>query len=84
MWKNRLPQVTDVNCSWGMFSALNYIYILHGLGWFDTEKIKQEYQNFEIDDDSGDVINSLNKNSHFRVSHKEMIKILKNGNYSNE
>lgn len=82
MWKNRLPQQTDINCSWGMFSAINYIYILHGLGWFDTEKIKQEYENYQINNNLHDnTIDFLNKNSSFHVSHKEMIKIIKNGNY---
>jgi len=83
MWKNRLPQPQDIQCSWSMFTAVNYIPILYGLGWFDTEKIKQEYENVRKDDTIEFTLNNLDKNS-FWVGHKKLIKILKNGQYINE
>ena len=83
MWKNRLPQPQDIQCSWSMFTAVNYIPILYGLGWFDTEKIKQEYENVRKDDTIEFTLNNLDKNS-FWVGHKKLIKILKNGQYIND
>jgi len=44
IWKNRFPQSDDVNCKFGLFSAVNYIPILYGLNWFDTEKVASEYE----------------------------------------
>ena len=46
-WKKRFPLVGDVFCRWGMFSEVNYIIILQGLKWFDSEKVMQEYKNIE-------------------------------------
>ncbi len=75
IWENRLPQPTDIQCSWGMFSAVNYIQILYGLGWFDVKKIKQEYENLRKDNNIDSVLN-LEDSESFWVSHKKMVKIL--------
>jgi len=44
LWKNRFPQSNDVRCKFGLFTAVNYIPILYGLKWFDTDKIAKEYE----------------------------------------
>jgi len=76
-WKNRLPLAADVLCRWGLFESVNYIPILYGLGWFDVEKIKEEYVNFHEFVISKDVMNQLKeRNSPFSspMSHKKFIK----------
>jgi len=78
IWKNRLPLNIDVNCSWGMFSSVNYIQILHGLNWFDVEKIKYEYENLGRDDSIDEVLKNDGKDI-FWVDHKKIIKMLKEG-----
>ena len=42
-WKIRFPQDVDVKCKWGMFNEVNYIQILYGLKWFDTQTVAKEY-----------------------------------------
>lgn len=78
MWKNRLPSDIDISENWRMFSAVNYIPILHGLGWFNIEKIKYEYENFGKDDSIDPFLNQYEKEI-FWLGHKELIKLLKNG-----
>jgi len=46
-WKRRFPLFGDVFCRWGMFTEVNYIPILYGLKWFDTEKVANEYKQIE-------------------------------------
>ena len=43
IWKNRFPQSDDCDCKFGLFSAVNYIPILYGLNWFDTDMVAKEY-----------------------------------------
>ncbi len=43
-WKRRFPIAQDIVCKWGMFTELNYIVILQGLKWFDSEKVMKEYK----------------------------------------
>ena len=82
-WKNRLPMETDINCPWGMFSAVNYIPILHGLRWFDINKISQEYKNqSEPLKNAIDLILLQIQNPSFSIGHKKFIKeILNTHNY---
>ena len=79
-WKNRLPIDVDVKCSWGLFKSQNYIPILYGLGWFDTEKIKKEYD-FHAPSIEHDIINELESihEPPFLISHKKFIKEIING-----
>ena len=44
IWKNRFPQSDDCDSKFGLFTAVNYIPILYGLNWFDTDKVAKEYQ----------------------------------------
>ena len=46
VWEHRLPHSSDMYIPWEMFHAANYIPILHGLNWFDVNKIKSEYDSF--------------------------------------
>jgi hypothetical protein len=74
-WKNRLPMPSDVTGNWRVFSAVNYIQILYGLGWFDIEKVKEEYDNYAPAIEN-DVIYKLNNdvcNHYFSISHKKFI-----------
>lgn len=50
-WKNRLPLSGEVGVKWGMFTSDNYIPVLYGLGWFDVDKIKEEYSYYYDDSD---------------------------------
>ena len=42
-WKKRFPLSGDIDCKWGMFTEVNYIQILYGLKWFDTQSVAKEY-----------------------------------------
>ena len=44
IWKNRFPQSDDCDSKFGLFTAVNYIPILYGLNWFDTDEVAKEYQ----------------------------------------
>jgi tryptophan halogenase len=44
MWTNRLPLVLEFDQKYVLFTADNWIVTLHGLGLFDIEKIKKEYE----------------------------------------
>ena len=46
-WKTRFPLSGDIKCAWGMFTEVNYIPVLYGLKWFDTEKVANEYKHLE-------------------------------------
>ena len=43
IWKTRFPLSGDISCKWGMFNEVNYIQILYGLKWFDTQSVANEY-----------------------------------------
>jgi len=82
-WKNRLPLASDIECPWGMFNAANYIQILYGLGWFDVEKIRQEYQ-FHAPSIEQNILLSLTPEMltpSFSIGHKTFIKELVKGYY---
>jgi len=75
-WKRRFPQADDILCRFGMFYAINYIPILHGLKWFDIDVMGNEASHLmpiEIFDYS-----TLN-NPSLTMGHKDLIKgIIKN------
>jgi tryptophan halogenase len=79
-WKNRMPIASDIQCPWSMFGPINYIPILYGLDWFDVEKIKHEYENYDYYDICEQNINNLNQEEQnsFIVGHKELIKMITN------
>ena len=79
MWKNRLPQQEDVRTSWGLFGALNYIQILHGLEWFNISKIRREYDFLNKKYEMENYINHIAELDKNRIisEHKTIITILK-------
>jgi len=42
-WKTRFPLSGDIQCRWGMFTEVNYIPILYGLKWFNSQVVAKEY-----------------------------------------
>ncbi len=46
-WERRFPQLSDISCQWAMFNAVNYIPILYGLKWFNTDKVLKEFRHIE-------------------------------------
>ncbi len=79
-WKHRMPISSDIHCPWSMFGPINYIPVLYGLDWFDIEKIKNEYENYNCYDTCENTINNLNANEQngFIVGHKKLIKMIMN------
>jgi len=78
-WQNRMPLPSDINCPWGMFNSINYIPILYGLGWFNQDKIKSEYDEYNLYESSQkemDDFNNLESNM-FWMGHKQFIKSIK-------
>ncbi len=71
-WKNRLPLAHEAQCAWTIFRAMNYIPILYGLEWFNSEKIKQEYENYTSYKSDLDLI----WKPAFSLGHKELIQKL--------
>ena len=80
MWKNRLPQLEDVRTSWGLFGSLNYIQILHGLEWFNTDIIKKEYEFYNKKQEVKEFLDNIKEVDSNRIStkHNDVITILKN------
>lgn len=78
MWKNRLPLETDLTAPWRMFSAINYMPVLYGLGWFDINAIREEYMEYFKDDLSQNDILKITEEpcSHNYIYHKELIQII--------
>ena len=77
-WEHRLPLAGDIKCNWGMFFAANYIPLLYGLKFFDIESIRREYGEYNPDD-TIDLKLKHHSDGTFWVSHKKMIKILRDG-----
>ena len=50
IWKNKLPISEDLNknTSKVLFNEYNHAIVLHGLGLFNTESIKEQFQIFLI------------------------------------
>ena len=80
IWKNRLPLDIDITCPWKMFSAVNYIPILYGLGWFDVKKIREEFLTYNLSDKSKEQLDMIvqEENKEFWLSHKKFIGGIKN------
>ena len=70
-----MPLSTDIFQPWGMFSSVNYIPVLHGLGWFDTDKIKEQYETYHRSVIESYILSDLEYESQaFTVSHKKLVK----------
>ena len=78
VWKNRLPQSSDINCDWGLFSPANYIFILYGLGWFDIDKVREEYLHYNIQSHIEEHLKGcvFDEENLIWVKHKEIINLI--------
>lgn len=79
MWKTRLPAGTDFYGRWHMFGPVNYIPILHGLGWFDVDAIKREFESSPLDkcrsNEKEQEIWNLGRS--LKMSHRQFLKVVK-------
>lgn len=75
IWKHRLPNSSDVICPWGLFGSANYIDVLYGLGWFDVHAIRNEYLQYDIQDQIHNQLeqNKAHNNNLLWMSHKLFI-----------
>jgi len=84
VWKNKLPIQEDFSelSEYILFKSLHFLMILQGLGIFDVEKIKNEFESYpKIVKDS--AVNAINDIREFYkttkyVSHKEMLEKIRN------
>jgi hypothetical protein len=62
-----------------MFNSVNYIPVLYGLDWFDRDKIKSEYDQYEMYETSQKELDESNnyQDSLFWIGHRDFIKSIK-------
>lgn len=77
MWKNRLPLGEDFDKNYLLFNQQNFILVLHGIGFFNKEKIKNEYTL------SNDMLKDLSKNIWAEKLKKDEFKGLPHKEYLN-
>lgn len=79
IWKNRLPISEDFSkdSRYILFSEDHHILVLHGLGLFNTESIRKEYEmhdsQVKIEAETAVNNNLLHQDTVARISHKEYI-----------
>lgn len=84
LWKYRLPISDDFNqdTRYTLFTEDHHLMILHGLGLFDTEKIKKEFEmcNISIKIESDNILRrvKLNEDTVARISHKQYLSEIRN------
>jgi tryptophan halogenase len=80
VWKHRLPVSEDFNSEsrYILFSEDHHIMVLHGIGHFNKDSIKKEFEmhDVQVKIDSDNIIshNKLRQDTVSRISHKEFIK----------
>jgi tryptophan halogenase len=80
LWKHRLPVSADFNSDsrYILFTEDHHIMVLHGIGHFNTDSIKREFdmQDMKLKVESDSIIahNRLQHDTVPRISHKEFIK----------
>ena len=82
-WKNRLPILEDFTGSkYSLFYDANFILVMHGLGLFNTDAIKQEYEMLSkgVRDNADSVLANEEKflKETNEITHKTMISIIRN------
>lgn len=89
LWKNKLPTTEDF-CGvsqYRLFSEIHHILVLYGLGHFDTEKIKNEYE-LLVDRDSKlraeEAIHFENTLECQTIPHRTMIELIRNMIHENK
>jgi tryptophan halogenase len=79
-WKNNLPREEDVNVSYGLFEVGNYIEVLYGLNYFNTNVIKNVFENLPVNlknkvvKDTDDFIAFNDKSP--KIGHKKAIDLI--------
>ena len=78
-WRYRLPNESDCRTPWGMFSGINYIPVLYGLNWFDTNAIRNELNTMGFAYAAQQQIDQSRKelDSYIYVGHKEAINFIR-------
>jgi hypothetical protein len=80
IWKNRLPVSADFasDSRYILFNEDHHIMVLHGIGHFNTNSIKKEFDmhhiGLKIESDNIISKNKLQYDTVPRISHKEFIK----------
>ena len=83
MWKHRLPIDSDFGSenSYKLFDKLNYLLVLHGIGHFDIQSIKEQYELISPSarEFADRVINDLESNKHNAkfIPHKTIIELVR-------
>ena len=82
-WIRKLPSEKDFSRKSEkiLFSHFHYILIMHGLGLFDINSIKEEY-NVTVSEDKKDeasqIVNHATESPFTTIPHKTMIEVLRN------
>ena len=82
-WKNRLPTTGDFDSTsdYKLFDKMHYILVMHGLGLFDTEKIKEQYEMLPQNqkDLAQRVVNDseYSRSNYRTIPHKEIIRLVR-------
>ena len=83
IWKNKLPIAGDLNTGSKnvLFNEYNHAIVLHGLGLFDTESIKQQFESFPqaVQDYAHQSVDALRhtETSIKTIPHKMMIDLIR-------
>lgn len=83
LWKNKLPIKEDFSDSshYSLFSESNFIVVMHGLGLFNHESIKKEYDVLSniIKENAENVLSHERQfiNETKEISHKMMISVIR-------
>jgi len=83
MWRNKLPIKEDFSGSslYSLFAESNFIVVMHGLGLFNQESIKQEYEMLhpEIKKNADNLIQHEKEflKETQEISHKMMISVIR-------
>lgn len=84
IWKHRLPISEDFNgeSRYILFSEDHHIMVLHGIGHFDSDSIRREFElhhdGLKIESDKILAENSLQHDTIARITHKEYIRHYRN------
>jgi tryptophan halogenase len=80
IWKHRLPVSEDFTSEsrYILFNEDHHIMVLHGIGHFNNDSIKKEFEmhDIQVKIDSDNIIshNKLQQDTVSRISHKEFVK----------
>lgn len=82
-WKNRLPTTGDFDSTsdYKLFDKMHYILVMHGLGLFNIEKIKEQYEMLPQNQKelAQRVVNDseYSRSNYKTIPHKEIIRLVR-------